>query len=98
MIIDGVQITAHGFDFDNPPPCHDELKNYVDYCRQREPNVTSIKVKLCDDGKVDLKYVAHDVRFERIRRVTGYLTGDVKTWNDAKQAEERDRVKHDTRF
>lgn len=34
------------------------------------------------------------VPFERVRRITGYLTGDLKTWNNAKQAEERDRVKH----
>ena len=32
--------------------------------------------------------------FERIRRITGYLTSDIRTWNNAKQAEERDRVKH----
>lgn len=38
------------------------------------------------------------IRFERIRRVTGYLSGDLTTWNDAKRAEEKDRVKHDTRF
>ena len=34
------------------------------------------------------------VRFERIRRITGYLTGDLNTWGNAKQAEVRDRVKH----
>ncbi len=32
--------------------------------------------------------------FERIRRVTGYLVGTLDRWNDAKRAEERDRVKH----
>lgn len=32
--------------------------------------------------------------FERIRRITGYLTGSLETWNSAKRAEERDRVKH----
>lgn len=32
--------------------------------------------------------------FERIRRITGYLTGSLSTWNSAKKAEERDRVKH----
>lgn len=37
------------------------------------------------------------VKFERIRRITGYLTGAMSTWNDAKQAEERDRVKHMTK-
>ena len=34
------------------------------------------------------------IPFERIRRITGYLVGSMKYWNDAKQAEERDRVKH----
>lgn len=34
------------------------------------------------------------VRFERIRRITGYLVGTMEKWNDAKRAEERDRVKH----
>lgn len=98
MIIDGVQITAHGFNFDNPPPCHDELKAYVDYCNQRVPNVTSIKVNLCGNGEVDLEYVAHYVRFERIRRICGYLVGTLERWNDAKQAEEKDRLKHDTKL
>lgn len=35
------------------------------------------------------------VGFERIRRITGYLVGTMDKWNDAKRAEERDRVKHD---
>jgi anaerobic ribonucleoside-triphosphate reductase len=30
----------------------------------------------------------------RLRRITGYLTGSLESWNSAKQAEERDRVKH----
>lgn len=34
------------------------------------------------------------VRFERIRRITGYLVGTTDRWNNAKKAEERDRVKH----
>ena len=33
-------------------------------------------------------------RFERIRRITGYLVGTLDRWNDAKRAEEKDRVKH----
>ena len=31
---------------------------------------------------------------QRIRRVTGYLTGSLDRFNDAKKAEVRDRVKH----
>ena len=32
--------------------------------------------------------------FERIRRITGYLVGTLDRFNDAKAAEEKDRVKH----
>ena len=35
-----------------------------------------------------------DVKFERIRRITGYLVGTVDRFNNAKRAEVRDRVKH----
>ncbi len=35
-----------------------------------------------------------DRKFERIRRITGYLVGTLERFNDAKQAEVRDRVKH----
>lgn len=34
------------------------------------------------------------VRFERIRRITGYLVGTTDRFNNAKRVEERDRVKH----
>ncbi len=36
----------------------------------------------------------HYQPFERIRRITGYLVGTLDRFNDAKRAEERDRVKH----
>ncbi len=35
-----------------------------------------------------------DVRFERIRRITGYLVGTLDRFNNAKRAEESERVKH----
>ena len=38
--------------------------------------------------------LGHGVNFERIRRITGYLVGTMDKWNNAKKAEERDRVKH----
>ena len=40
--------------------------------------------------------VGNHVEFERIRRITGYLVGTLDRFNDAKRAEEHDRVKHDT--
>ena len=33
-------------------------------------------------------------KFERLRRITGYLVGTLDRWNDGKKAEERARVKH----
>ena len=38
--------------------------------------------------------VGEGVKFERIRRITGYLVGTTDRFNDAKQHEEHDRVKH----
>ncbi|MCL1789887.1 MAG: ribonucleoside-triphosphate reductase [Peptococcaceae bacterium] len=38
--------------------------------------------------------VGKGVKFDRIRRITGYLVGSTDRFNNAKQAEERDRVKH----
>ena len=40
--------------------------------------------------------VGKDVSFERIRRITGYLVGTLDRFNNAKRAEESDRVKHGT--
>ena len=41
-----------------------------------------------------VKTVGEGTKFERIRRVTGYLSGDVSRFNNGKRAEEKDRVKH----
>ena len=38
--------------------------------------------------------VGEGVEFERIRRITGYLVGDTKKFNNGKRAELSDRVKH----
>ena len=44
--------------------------------------------------KIEQEKLGQGVGFERIRRITGYLVGTMDKWNDAKRAEERDRVKH----
>ena len=38
--------------------------------------------------------VGAGVKFERVRRITGYLVGTLDRFNNAKRAEEQDRVKH----
>ncbi len=40
--------------------------------------------------------IGEGVGFERIRRITGYLVGTLDRFNNAKRAEEHDRVKHNT--
>lgn len=46
------------------------------------------------DKKLSSEKLGKGVKFERIRRITGYLVGSLDTWNNAKKAEEQDRVKH----
>ena len=43
---------------------------------------------------MEAKEYSEKVEVDRIRRITGYLTGSVERWNSAKQAELSDRVKH----
>ena len=40
------------------------------------------------------KMIGKGVKFDRIRRITGYLVGTLDRFNNAKRAEEKDRVKH----
>ena len=47
---------------------------------------------LCEQGKTPR--FGKGVKFERIRRITGYLVGTLDKWNNAKRAEQKDRVKH----
>lgn len=47
------------------------------------------EIKLGKDG-----LVGSGVKFERIRRIIGYLVGTLDRFNNGKAAEERDRVKH----
>lgn len=72
-----------------------EAEQYVDFVKNKIPNVDNISVTAAEDDFVDINWHVSNTKFERIRRVTGYLTGDISSWNDAKQAEEKDRVKHD---
>lgn len=72
-----------------------EAAAYVNYAQSRmTAPLDNLTVKMCDDGKVDVSYEGNGTKFERIRRITGYLVGTVERWNNAKQAEERERVKH----
>lgn len=53
----------------------------------------------CDNCNENCKYtkecLGEGVPFQRLRRITGYLVGDVSRWNNGKYAELMDREKHD---
>ena len=90
-VYDGVEVSFVGIN----DVTEYEPENYVNYVRSRTTDpIKSINVIQCEDGKVDVNYELEGEKFERIRRITGYLTGSLNSWNDSKQAEEHDRVKH----
>ena len=57
----------------------------------RKPDSIDIRV---DGDYVELAYHYRSQPFHRIRRITGYLVGTLDRFNNAKRAEERDRLKH----
>lgn len=69
-----------------------EAQHYIDRARQQHGPLASISIT-ADGDHVDIECATHRP-FERIRRITGYLVGTTDRWNNAKQTEERDRVKH----
>lgn len=72
-----------------------EIQAYINYVEQKYPHKQIIFLEIEVDGDfVNLKLETKPKNFNRIRRITGYLVGDMSHWNDAKTAEERDRVKH----
>ncbi|MDE7395499.1 MAG: hypothetical protein K2M95_05230 [Clostridiales bacterium] len=73
----------------------EEKNSYVKYVSDKYPEKQLNELDIHVDGEfVDLKYHFAPVRFERIRRITGYLVGTLDRFNNAKAAEEHDRIKH----
>ena len=73
----------------------EEAGNYLARAKERFPHGHLHWLKLEVDGEdVGIHYGLEPVPFDRIRRITGYLVGTMDRWNNAKSAEERDRVKH----
>ena len=72
----------------------EEQSAYVEYLQKKyNRKLESLNIEI-DGDYANLTYKFSREPFERIRRITGYLVGTIDNWNDAKQAEERDRVKH----
>ena len=71
----------------------EEQLEYVKLERKHYPEMTALKIE-ADGEYVNLTITSPKRPFERIRRITGYLVGGMERWNNAKKAEEADRVKH----
>ncbi len=74
-----------------------EIDSYVKYAIDKYPNrvIKSMSIEL-DGDYVNLNYDFADVSFQRIRRITGYLVGDLSRFNNAKRSEVEQRVVHGT--
>ena len=73
-----------------------EKQGYIEFIQNKEPKkeIEYINVIIDDEGYANIEYKVNPIPFERIRRITGYLTGTTNTWNNGKKAELKDRVKH----
>lgn len=75
----------------------DEAQKYiaevVNHAECRQDDIKSIKLTL-EGEDVTIEYTLRKEKFERIRRITGYLVGTVDRWNNGKRAELKDRLKH----
>ena len=88
-VIDNVNVRANTEISDN------EIKRYINKVMKLDNGIlTELNVSIDGEDNVELEYTFRNQPFYRIRRITGYLTGTVDCWNNAKQAELRDRVKH----
>ena len=88
--IDNVDVEVLGGEMDI-----DEIKAYIKHVKDKYKDETLTSLKLTIDGDfIDMNYHLKPQPIERIRRITGYLVGTLDRFNDAKVAEEKDRVKH----
>lgn len=86
--INNIDVTIHG------DICNDELAIYLEQVQAKQKRkIIKADVIVYSEG-VDIKYILEEVPFERIRRITGYLVGTTDRWNNGKQAELKDRIKH----
>lgn len=94
MIVNGIEVTVEGMN----DISEQEIVNYIDYVEnETNEKLDTLHISSAGNDDVNIDYVLQPQKFERIRRITGYLVGTIDRWNDAKRAEEHDRVKHGLR-
>jgi anaerobic ribonucleoside-triphosphate reductase len=72
-----------------------EVNAYINYMMKQHPDIKSGRLDIELAGEdVELTLTPDVMRFQRIRRITGYLVGTLDRFNNAKRSEVDDRVKH----
>lgn len=95
MRVDGVMIKVDYATENDTRITPNELGSYLERGCKQEPDRQLAWLKLDIEGdEVSIHYGYAPEKFERIRRITGYLVGTLDRFNDAKRAEESERVKH----
>ena len=95
--ISGIDVSIEYKNEGDAPVSEKEINAYIASARELYPTDTLEWLKLEVDGEdIGISYGLAPVPFDRIRRITGYLVGTMDRWNNAKSAEEHDRVKHGT--
>lgn len=93
--VDDVKVVVAYTNDSDAPVSDEEIRAYIERGNQQHMGCMVTGLGLTVDGDdIDIRYELSPVPFERIRRITGYLVGTMDRWNDAKTAEEHDRVKH----
>ena len=91
MLVNGTDVTINGVE----GVSEQEILSYISYIQNETTDeVATLDIEAAEDGNIALDYTLRPPKFERIRRITGYLVGTIDRWNNAKRAEEHDRVKH----
>ena len=88
MIIDDVDVIINGGEFSDA-----EIRSLITRGRKKHGSVSSMVLD-ADADDVIVRYQVPSCRFDRIRRITGYLVGTLDRFNNGKRAEVNDRVKH----
>lgn len=92
MVVNGTDVTVKGIDNIS----EQEILAYMHLIHQENRNdeIESLEISAESGDNVALDYTLRPPQFQRIRRITGYLVGTLDRFNNAKRAEEHDRVKH----
>ena len=81
----------------NPGNVPEEIGRAAIAMMEQEEGRRVVEISIRRTGNPDeygITPVFERVPFQRIRRITGYLVGDLGRFNDAKRSEVMDRVKH----